>query len=294
MPNRFLKAVAVATALSTAVSTAPVAQAGLLQTVKQGNAVIIGGISCTVGYVDKQSRTAYVALHCADSRAGERVFVNGVAVGYTMYDTFTFQGGTLLRNDVQPVRLYADTRIEDDANTYTGDALYPYGDIQIGDKTCSYSRRKNAVLCGEVVNVSDGVILTNHGGIHGDSGGPVWRVDDAGNSLGSIGVYSYSSVGQDTHYGYSSTEVKACGDSKSGIPIKRTVSNFSPGCGLREDRPGAMDPISLRQPSVFRNGTGDGGSSLETDPMLVLVAELGAIAVMYGYIAYRMFGGLAR
>ena len=251
-----------------------------------------------MGYVDKQSRTAYVALHCADSRAGERVFVNGVAVGYSMYDSFTLHGGSYLRNDVQPVRLYADTRIEDDANTYTGDAVYPYSGIHVGDKTCSYSRRKNEVLCGEVVNASDGVILTNHGGINGDSGGPVWRVDDEGNSLGSIGVYSYSVDGRDTYYGYASTEVAACGDSKSGIPIKRSVSNFSPGCGLREDRPGAMDPISLRQPSAFRNGTGDGGSSLETDPMLALwpfvgelVVTLGAIAMMHGYIAYRTSGG---
>lgn len=261
----------------------PTALASPLQTITQADRVIIGTTTCTIGYVDKVSRTAYTALHCAKAAAGERAFVNGTAVGYTLHDSYTLHGGNFHRGDVQAIRLYSDTRIG--GNPYTGDAVYPYENLRVGDTTCSFSRKQNTTLCGHITNLDDGVIMTNHGGIAGDSGGPIWRVDDAGRSMGSIGVYSFGPDGvlnADSRFGFMSLTSQPCNPSTMGVNGNFNGKTLSPGCGERADAPGVLAPIHLRQPSRFENGTATGASSLDTDPMVVVLPVAAAYLVTLG------------
>lgn len=177
----FLLAIAMLVAVVFPAQAAPYPQ----YTIAQGDKVVIDGNTCTIGYVDKIKRKAYIANHCAPT--GKTVNVHDPQLGILGQITGTYPWGSSqeARYDVAVIDIYDSVKILD--NKYSGDKRARNLDVQRGDKLCMYSRMQNAINCGTVRIVDGNIIAADQGasGEKGDSGGPAWVP-----GKGFVGIYS--------------------------------------------------------------------------------------------------------
>lgn len=155
-------------------------------TLAQGEVIYTQNATCTAGYIDPDTRTLYIAGHCGKN--GEVVYNSkGQKLG-TLISGYR-DGSTVSRNDIGTVKL--GEWVINQGNTFSGDNHVAPRDIAPHDTVCSYSTRQTQVLCGEVIDVDDTVIVTERraGGIPGDSGGPSWVLNPDGSPKGFAGVY---------------------------------------------------------------------------------------------------------
>ncbi|OIR40438.1 hypothetical protein BJP08_10875 [Corynebacterium sp. NML140438] len=217
--------------------------------VNQGDVVEVGIAKCQVGYVDAVSKTAYVARHCFTQGPGELLYKNSQAVG------FSTRAGLIdarfKNDDVMAVRLYAD--VTAGQNPFSGDTIADYDSLESGMKVCANSVRQRKVVCGHTQGAGDGVIKVEADEtlIRGDSGGPAWLVDAAGNSLGFVGVISQTSTVEappsKTWYEWKVTSVtnKSC-KASTEVPTYLTAKPGS--CGIHDDAPGRLSPLTQMRP----------------------------------------------
>ena len=158
----------------------------------QGDVIRIDNRLCTLGYIDPVARTATLAAHCVPSDHEAELY---------NYETDTPIGKIVshhngatdnARNDVLTFNLYDTVTLTDYPNPYSGNTLLTLDDVQFGDKACSYSAMTQSVRCGVIYNTDSTVVFGSPelGGVQGDSGGPMWLVDDENNPKGLLGVYS--------------------------------------------------------------------------------------------------------
>lgn len=169
---------------------------GKAVTVNQGDFIDMGLSRCTVGYIDHATNRIYLAGHCAETDTYTARF-DGAPLGkFTRVDQAIRDGfpGSV---DIGYITPYKNVTLGE--NTYTGDApvLAP-SDASEGDMLCYFGGRSGEKHCDEISAVDEYYISlrgTASGGTHdlqgGDSGGPAWLVDDAGEIRGIIAVASH-------------------------------------------------------------------------------------------------------
>lgn len=152
----------------------------------QGDVIYTQNAACTAGYINPETRTLYIAGHCGKN--GEVVYNSkGQKLG-TLKSHYP-DGSAVSRHDIGTVAL--GEWVIDQGNTFSGDNHVLATDIAPHDTLCSYSTRQAQVLCGEVIDVDDTVIVTERraGGMPGDSGGPSWILNPDGSPKGFAGIY---------------------------------------------------------------------------------------------------------
>ena len=134
------------------------------------------GSQCTVGYIDHNKSKVYTAGHCGQSgNIASIVEEEYLDIGVFHSD---FKDNAH-RNDVGWVKVPSHML---GSNIYTGN------DIAIpsrGDKLCSYGSTSKKIHCGIIRGFDGQIILSDKGGIPGDSGGPAWVP-----GKGFVGTYS--------------------------------------------------------------------------------------------------------
>lgn len=218
--------------------------------VNQGDVVEVGITKCQVGYVDAASKTAYVARHCFTQDAGEILYKNSQAVG------FSTRAGLIdarfKNDDVMAVRLYED--VIAGQNLFSGDAIADYDSLESGMAVCANSVKQRKVVCGHIQGAGDGVIKVeaDETFIQGDSGGPAWLVDKAGNPVSFLGVISQTSTVEappsKTWYEWKLTSVtnKSC---KTSTEVPTYLASKPKSCGIHDDAPGLLAPVTTIRPA---------------------------------------------
>lgn len=170
---------------------APSAQATPSVTISQGQLVLVPdqGI-CTVGYVDKKTRRAYLADHCVNKKGqrtnpvvvrdlqsgeplGTAVPINKMGIdgaGDPMQDE---------RFDVNFIDLSDHVAVGE--NRFSGNNRVNAYDIEEHDEVCVFSSQRDKVSCGYAWSTVGSVIKVHIPGgeghkavTFGDSGGPAW------------------------------------------------------------------------------------------------------------------------
>lgn len=173
--------------------------------VSQGDNVYTPGTGlCTIGYVDKATRKALYAGHCAKKdgewekggKAGKDVIVYDYEtrqrIGYVEKNDFS--GNLMDGTDFAVIKL--DDEISLGENSYSGDKWVTDFSTQVtpGKTVCSYGARTKQPTCTiikEVYPETNRIRLGIEGaGQKGDSGGPLWIPGE-----GFVGIFSFFYVG---------------------------------------------------------------------------------------------------
>lgn len=291
-------------ALVTAVSS-PATAVGSSPTVtiSQGQQVLVPdqGI-CTVGYVDKASRRAYLADHCVNDKGQRKqpVMVRDLRTGEPLGTSTPIGkmgidgGGSPMQDprfDVNYIQLSSHVAVGD--NRFSGDSRVSAYDIKQGDKVCVYSSRRSKTYCGSAWSTVGSVIKVHIPGgeadkavTFGDSGGPAWIP-----GKGFIGVLV--SMGGETIW-YTSVDTRDCtaeqvvdrldpeGFGQRTCPHGSEYADVSP-----HNYVGTTAPASHTKPapSAPNNGSSEGGVLAVLG---VVVAALLGLASLSGLLGLRL------
>lgn len=173
--------------------------------VSQGDNVYTPGTGlCTIGYVDKATRKALYAGHCAKKdgewekggKEGKDVIVYNYEtrqrIGYVEKNDFS--GNLMDGTDFAVIKL--DDEISLGENSYSGDKWVTDFNTQVtpGKTVCSYGARTKQPTCTTIKEVypeTNRIRLGIEGaGQKGDSGGPLWIPGE-----GFVGIFSFFYVG---------------------------------------------------------------------------------------------------
>ena len=167
--------------------------------ISQGDPIYVGTTTCTVGYIDTATDTAYTAGHCVEGANDPT---------HAAVSLITNNGAKRLRfATAKPhsnYNLHARDRVVDGAaitphrnvamrNTITGNApVLAHNDIAIGDMLCAYGAASQRTSCAPITAVNAHTITTDYAGtIKGDSGGPAWIINADGTTRSIAGLASY-------------------------------------------------------------------------------------------------------
>ena len=127
---------------------------------------INNGGNCTIGYIDHSASRVYTAGHCGQSGDVVSILKDGDYFPVGIFDTY--YNPNSYRNDIG----WFDVKPELlGVNTYSDSKIVQ---PNIGQRLCSYGARSNKVHCGIILGFDGRIILSDKGGIPGDSGGPAW------------------------------------------------------------------------------------------------------------------------
>lgn len=170
-------------------------------TVNQGDRLRVpSGGYCTIGYVDNTARTITTAKHCADAAFSHNTPFAKVGFGVISRTPPTH----LPDRDIAYIHLSDNVEIGD--NQYSTNVILTHSDVEAilnttpNTQVCSLSRRANTTHCKPVTRI-DHAYLYSRGATNrsGDSGGPVWLIDDQGKPLGFVGVISATGDDEDIY-----------------------------------------------------------------------------------------------
>lgn len=167
--------------------------------ISQGDPIYVGTTTCTVGYIDTATDTAYTAGHCVEG-------ANDPA--HTNVSLITNNGAKRLRfGTAKPhsnYNLHARDRVVDGAaitphrnvamrNAITGNApVLAHDNIAVGDMLCTYGAASQRTSCASITTIGTHTIATEYTGTtKGDSGGPAWIINEDGTIRGIAGLASY-------------------------------------------------------------------------------------------------------
>lgn len=170
---------------------------------------------CTLGFIDQQRRMGYAAAHCVPGTitnvyqdGGAEIYTTeGQRVG-TAYPMLTF-GPAYAADKLGTTEDLSVIYFTDNAtlqpNRFSGDTVIPKSDINPETDTfCVYGATTRATTCGQLLealmsDLDDNIITVEGVNVaKGDSGGPMWKVDDQGNPQGLVGIIHgwYSEFGE--------------------------------------------------------------------------------------------------
>lgn len=171
--------------------------------VHQGDEILFGisgGIvfkNCTLGFFDKNRNQAYTAAHCMLNPEEEgTVFINkngsivkiGTIKAHQSYSDFHNRGNKSwgVGVDLAMVTPLPGVSFE---NTYSGDNLFDYKELRKGDMICHYGSATRQKECSPIEYTPyPASVLHRSPSTYGDSGGPMWVENNAGDPLGVIAV----------------------------------------------------------------------------------------------------------
>ena len=144
-------------------------------TINQGDKLDNNG--CTIAYIDMDRMRAYSAAHCKHEK-GEQAWSNGKNIGvFGRGETIQSLDNNGLDGVVDTVEINLYDNVEGN-NSFSGNNVVKFNDINIGDKVCFMGRATIKPYCdGEVKSFSGKARVISHGdynSIPGDSGGPAW------------------------------------------------------------------------------------------------------------------------
>lgn len=291
---------ALATAVAspaTAVGSSPVVA------ISQGQQVLVPdqGI-CTVGYVDKASRRAYLADHCVNDKGHRHqpVTVRDLRTGEPLGTAAPIGkmgidgGGSPMQDprfDVNYIQLADLVAIGD--NHFSGDSRVNAYDIKQNDEVCVYSSRRSKTYCGSAWSTVGSVIKVHIPGgeadkavTFGDSGGPAWIP-----GKGFIGVLV--SMGGKTIW-YTSIDTRDCtteqvvdrlepeGFGQRTCPHGSEYTDVSPHNYVGTTAPA---PHTKPAPSAPRDGSSAGGVLAVLG---AIIAALLGLASLSGLLGLRL------
>lgn len=164
--------------------------------VSQGDAVNIGNLRCTIGFVNKDY--IITSAHCNKDGVGAHAYQHGVHIGTVVAQPNLANEDYGWINNVS----HDWTVIKLNDNIYAGGNVYSKGnnahisfdDVAIGDTVCSYGYTSKKVSCGRVEDKRHQVLYTDDTSKQsGDSGGPMWIP-----GKGFVGLY-YGTTKGGTH-----------------------------------------------------------------------------------------------
>lgn len=165
--------------------------------VDQGDAIVVNGSACTVGF--SQGASSYTAAHCGES--GDRVRLL-LADG-----TLSPEAGTLTNSAASEGTTNDWARIDWDAgvalgpNEYSGDEVVALDTVRRGEQVCTYGWSTRATTCGTFhAQVGNSFLVDIAPGKGGDSGGPLWIP-----GRGFLGVHSATVSGRNNDTGATKT-----------------------------------------------------------------------------------------
>jgi hypothetical protein len=170
---------------------------------------------CTLGFIDQQRRMGYAAAHCVPGTitnvyqdGGAEVYTaDGQRVG-TAYPMLTFApayAADKLGTAEDLSVIYFEDNAALQPNRFSGNTVIPKADINPETDTfCVYGATTRATTCGQLLealmsDLDDNIITIEGVNVaKGDSGGPMWKVDDQGNPQGLVGIIHgwYSEFGE--------------------------------------------------------------------------------------------------
>lgn len=164
-------------------------------TFNQGDTIVIGKALCTVAYVNNATHKAYTAGHCLKPGVDPTVYALDANRRYIKIGTARHSQGytTLGPGAVDAAIIDLETNVTG-RNDYTGTPILTPGDVRVGDTACAYGAVTRDVTCSRVIaiNGTSSFTTTPNSTTRGDSGGPVWVLDQSGNSRGIAGITSYT------------------------------------------------------------------------------------------------------
>lgn len=151
---------------------------------------------CTVGYIDKEAKRAYLSGHCMVDGVGsdvylmnnDRVVAPSIGKIYRHPQYGPERWTKLLVKDLGYVQLN-DTTIGE--NIFSGDTTLSKEEVKLGDGICTYGGTTHETKCGTIYRMFPKFFETNIELKPGDSGGPMWAVKPDGSPRGLIGINSF-------------------------------------------------------------------------------------------------------
>ena len=164
-------------------------------TMHQGDKIQTLTSSCTLSYVDKETRTGYTAAHCIGDRLTTDVAQRRTAIPlWGVHEgTPTYIGEAIMATNVTDLAIvkFADNVVIGD-NIYSGNTMFT-GELSADDYICRYGAESRIGACTPYYSTNDDTVYSQDEHlIPGDSGGPSWVSDAQGNPKGYLGVYAGS------------------------------------------------------------------------------------------------------
>ena len=228
-------------------------------TVDQGDIIwVTSDTLCTVGYVDKDNKRAYISDHCATPGKTKSVFNNdGIKIGkVTGKYSYDNPGYSTARKDVAVIEL--DEEIITGENQFSSNTRLRSSQLTPGESICLFSSGYDSINCGAIHGVDGTLIEADSGaaGIPGDSGGPAWIP-----GKGFVGVYSMAHGpvdGVEQWHVFTSIDDKDCSGENSMLNLNSPYTgDICPDWQLAEHSPDFVDEdVELDSPVVQASDAG--------------------------------------
>lgn len=164
-------------------------------TMHQGDKIQTLTSSCTLSYVDKETRTGYTAAHCIGDRRTTDIAQRRTAIPlWGVHEGRpTYIGEAIMATNVTDLAIvkFADNVVIGD-NLYSGNTMFT-GELSADDYICRYGAESRIGACTPYYSTNNDTVYSQEEHlIPGDSGGPSWVSDAQGNPKGYLGVYAGS------------------------------------------------------------------------------------------------------
>ena len=153
-----------------------------------------GGMGCTAGFLVRTSTGATGVLtagHCNRPREPSRVVMNlGGILPYTKLGTFARtvnEGVHDEQHDIGLIVLDGDNVPQSPAVAATLAITGVTSDLSIGQELCKFGMSSGEAQCGPVLDLTESKVSFSAGGQCGDSGGPVYLIQNDGTAT-AVGI----------------------------------------------------------------------------------------------------------
>lgn len=233
---RFVRSVVVAAAagvalmssIATSSMTAAPSAAADATVVYPGMEIRQDSTVCTLGFVDVVARIAYSAGHCRGS--GPVTDRNGRFIGVVTTSRDNTPDGTVVRTD----QVISDYQTISLAAGVTANNVLPGGQPLVTDPAAALAPGQpvchfgviTGESCGTIERVNNGWFTMENGVVSqkGDSGGPVYTLDDGGQAV-LIGLFNSTWGNLPAAVSWQATSAQLAADIASGSVINAAAKN---------------------------------------------------------------------
>lgn len=164
-------------------------------TVSQGDRIFINGeTACTIGYVDKETHTAYTAAHCLGKETEFELDIRQKPQNVKVLNKYRhIPIGTahMSQNVVDMAIINLNENVIVGENIYSGNTILNPNTLDANNRICGYGATTKTVECFSPYSITAREIIgSTMYRKPGDSGGPTWVVDDQGETQGLIAIHS--------------------------------------------------------------------------------------------------------
>lgn len=157
-----------------------------------------GGMGCTAGFLvrTKAGQTGVLtAGHCNKPGQASKVSMNSGSGPYATIGTFTRMVSEGVQGEAHDIGLVLldsglDSEQVPQTSAITGSQPVAgvVGDLRIGQQLCKFGMKTGQATCGQVTDITESKVVFLAGGQCGDSGGPVYLIQDDGSAV-AVGIH---------------------------------------------------------------------------------------------------------